>query len=445
MSGTKRVALGTQRGQRGEERLLTRRAALAASGGLAGAALAACAGFGGGPTGGPIKPEGGTVDLLIFNPNTARNAIYDAIAKDFTAQTGITVTANLAAQGLNPVEKLGIMVAAGEKLDLAGVSPLTLPQVAANTWLRDLSSLMARDRTFKIGVPKGVADSFTWKGKLHGLALYATFNVLAYNKTLFDRGGVKYPDDTWAHESILDAAVKLTKASGTPDDVYGFDFSLGDWVQYVWQNGGAPFDKVEEPAKGTMSSPAALDAITFLADMVLKQRVVARFDAQTRPAMAGGKLAMTALSLTGLGALATGAQFPWDIVIFPKGKTGRTATTGGVGIGIPPTSIRPDAAWTYLTFLCGVQGMRRFVTAQLGAPVHKDLEKDYLALPPPPANRKAVVDSVPFLKANPRSPKVPSAFAVWDMIFPDILNGKITPKEGCQRFDHQAGPILAAK
>ena len=243
--------------------------------------------------------------------------------------------------------------------------------------------------------------------------------------------------------------MKLTKPGQDPnhtDDVFGFDFSLGDWVQFVWQNGGQPFDKsTEEPTKGTLSSPPSLEAITFLADMVLKQRVVARFDSTSRPAMNSGRLGMVQLSLTGLGGLATSAQFPWDIVIFPKGKGGRAGNPGGAGYGIPPTSVRPDAAWTYLTYLCSVQGMRRFVQAQLGAPLHKDLEKDYLALPPPPANRKAVVDSQPFLKGSPRSPKIPAAYAVFDAIFPDILAGKVSPTEGCQKIDQQMNAVLAAK
>lgn len=445
MTYTKRVELSEEGSEAMKRVAMTRRTMLATAGALAGPVLAACATGGGGSAGGPIKPEGGAVDVLIFNPNAARNAIYDAVGKDFTTQTGITVTNNLSAQGLNPVEKLGIIVAAGEKLDLAGVSPLTMPQVASKNWLRDLSGFMARDRTFKQGVSKDLADSFTWKGKPYGLSLYATFNVLAYNKTLFDKGGVKYPDDTWTVDTLRDAAVKLTKATGENDDVYGFDYSLGDWLQFVWQNGGQPFDRVEDPTKSTMSSAPTLEAITYLADLVLKQRVVTRFDAQNRVAMNSGRLAMVQLSLTGLGGLATAAQFPWDIVLFPKGKAGRAQMAGGVGLGVVPTSVRPDAAWTYLSFLCGVPGMRRFVTAQLGAPVHKDLEKDYLALPPPPANRKAVIEAVPTVKSNPRSPNVPPAFDVFNSIFPDILAGKISPKDGCQKIDDQVNPILAAK
>ena len=427
----------------------TRRRALAAGAALTGPTLAACAGAGGSPVGGPIKPEGGTVDILIWNPSTARNVVYDAIGKDFTAQSGIPVSLNLAAQGLNPAEKLGVMVAAGEKVDLGATSFLTLPQLADNKWLIDLSSFMARDKNYKSGVPKEVADGLTWKGKPHALAAYGTFSVLAYNKTLFDRAGLKYPDESWTHETLRDAAVKLTKPGVDPnhaDDVYGFDFSLGDWLQFVWQTGGQPFDKAgDDPTKGTMSSPAAVEAMTFMADLVLRQQCVARFDAKDRPAMNSGRLGMLQQSLTGLGGLATSAQFPWDIVLFPKGKAGRAIPIGGAGYGISPTSVRPDAAWSFLAFLTSAAGMRRFVTAQLGSPLHKDLEKDYLALPPPPANRKAIVDSQPFLRGNPRSPKVNAAYLAFDAIFPDVLNGKLSPTEGCQRMDQQMTAALQAK
>ena len=56
---------------------------------------------------------------------------------------------------------------------------------------------------------------------------------LWYNKTLFDKAGVSYPDDTWTWDDMYNAAVKLTdKANG----IYGYaansDEQPGQLVQH---------------------------------------------------------------------------------------------------------------------------------------------------------------------------------------------------------------------
>lgn len=443
MSRVLRAGIGTKRPQRIDQGLWTRRAALAVAAALAGPVLGACAGGGTGTAGGPIKPEGGNVQFLVWNPSATVNPIYEAVMKDFTAQTGVGVEALQSASG-NYLEKLQALVSAGERFDLVGSSPTVMVPIAAGGLARELDTFMSRDRAFKLqDINKGVIEGGRWKAKLYTLPLYANATVLGYNRTIFDRGGVKYPDDTWTYESILAAATKLTKVTGAAEtDVYGFDFSPGsnDVFQFVWGYGGQPFDKDEDPTRSTMSAAPALEALTWLADLVLKHRVVARFD-QPRPAMATGRLAMLQLPATAVGSLGPQAQFPWDIVVFPRGKAGRSHNGGGVGYGISPTSQRPDAAWTYLSFLCGAPGQRRFVQAQRGAPVHKELEKDYLALPASPANRKAVIDMVPFLKALPKSPKVANAYTVYT----DLFNGKFAAREACQKIDEQVNPILTAK
>jgi hypothetical protein len=78
-------------------------------------------------------------------------------------------------------------------------------------------------------------------------------------------------------------------------------------------------------------------------------------------------------------------------------------------------------------------------------PVHRELEQDYLTLPAPPANRKAVVEMVPFLKALPKSPRVADAYAVHNDVYADVFNGRITPREACQKIDEQVNPILSAR
>src|SRR6266542_140760 len=232
------------------------------------AALAAC-GIGASrddaPAGGPIKPEAGTLQWLTWNP-AANLELYKQVASGFQAQqTGIKLDLVVPASEGDYFTNLKTQLAAGQTVDIIGGSPVWVPDVASTGVAKDLSGYVSRDRGFKLDeYAKGVVDAGTWKGKLYFLTLFANFNVLFYNKALFDRAGVKYPDETWTRESALDAAKRLTQRSGdAATDVFGFNFvrDLNNTLPWIWQNGGDAFDKSEDPTKATMSSAATLDAL----------------------------------------------------------------------------------------------------------------------------------------------------------------------------------------
>ena len=83
-------------------------------------------------------------------------------------------------------------------------------------------------------------------------------------------------------------------------------------------------------------------------------------------------------------------------------------------------------------------------TAQVsGAPSLKGLEKEYLALPPPPANRKVVLDSLVLLRALP---KVRGMNDIYEPAFTQTLNrayaGEITATEAARLIDEKATPLI---
>jgi multiple sugar transport system substrate-binding protein len=435
----------------------SRRGMLAATCGLSGAALAACAGGGAGTGGsaappaggGTIKAESGTLVWFLWDAGPERLPYYEQIAKGFQAQNStvkLELIPPLAGAGTY-FDKLKTQVAGGQQVDVIGASPVWVPDVGANGIAKELNGFMARDKDFKIGdYAKGVVDGATWKGKLYMLTLFGNFNLLYYNKALFDKAGVKYPDDTWTRDQVLDAARRLTQRTGSADtDVFGFNFArdLNNVLPWIWQNGGEAFDKPEEPAKATMSSAATLDAVTWLADMVNRHKVAPGEGGATPSAFGTGRIAMMTQGVNSLGVVAREAQFPWDVAIHPRGKTGRPNYAGTLYYGVSGTTKLPDAAWSFTKYLCGVPGQRLFVQQQIGAPVHKDLEKEYVQIPPPPANRKAVIDTLPTLKALPKTLKMMEIYnPVFGTVLTDIWSGKVSATDGARDIDQKVAAIL---
>jgi multiple sugar transport system substrate-binding protein len=418
-----------------------------------GAALtAACGATPGGDTaqsGGPIKPEAGSLLWLFWSNPPDRKILHDQIIAKFQAENptvkidGVDPPAGGAA---GYATKVAVMTSAGEKLDVFGLSPVWVPDNVEARVPKELGPYFARDKSVKVDdYAKGVIDAGSWKGKLYFLALFANFNVLYYNKTLLDRAGVKYPDDTWTKEMLLDAARRLTTGDGTTK-VWGFNFArdLNNISPYIWNNGGDAFDKPEDPTKATMSSANSLEALQWLADLINRHKVTPGEAGAAQPTFQSGQVALQTQPVGNLGAVARDAQFPWDITFIPKGKTGqRQNYAGTLFYGIGAGTKMPDASWQLLKTICGTFGVGLHVQAQIGAPSIKGLEKDYLAMAPPPANRKVVLDTLAQLKALP---KVRGMNDIYEPVFSQTLNkvysGELTATEGARQIDEKATPLI---
>lgn len=189
--------------------------------------------------------------------------------------------------------------------------------------------------------------------------------ALFYNKNMFDKAGVSYPDDSWDWNSLLDAAKKLTtKEPGKPSE-FGYQVigSLGwNLMLYIWQNGGRIAPEGERRAtKILIDQPAALEAIEFLHDMAWKYHV------SPTPAQQGemrpwdtflyGKVAM---QLNGVGDFKfnwEGARFRWDIARPPKGPVGRANVGGMDSVFVYKGTEHPEEAVKFLEFLVSAEVM----------------------------------------------------------------------------------------
>lgn len=90
----------------------------------------------------------------------------------------------------------------------------------------------------------------SYNGTIYGVAKDWTPELIWYNKKVFDKYGVPYPqnNDSWTWEKFRETAKKLTHPK---DHVWGFLVSFGDpydWESWIVMNGGdflssAPVDR----------------------------------------------------------------------------------------------------------------------------------------------------------------------------------------------------------
>jgi multiple sugar transport system substrate-binding protein len=110
----------------------------------------------------------------------------------------------------------------------------------------------------------GLIDTYTFDGKLYGIA--KDFNTLAlhYNMDLFDEAGVEYPDadDTW--ETLRD---KMAAVADYDDDVYGISLPA-DYARFgafAFATGWEPFD---EDGRTDLLAPGFRQAVEYYTGLV---------------------------------------------------------------------------------------------------------------------------------------------------------------------------------
>jgi len=173
---------------------------------------------------------------------------------------------------------------AGHPPDLFYLPDVHYPKLAASGLLAKLDEFFPQDIVkVKEEYIQRWWNSAIYKGHVYGIPYVHVGITLAYNKDLFDEGGIEYPapmDDPkfseWTWDKFVEVAQKLT----IPEkDQWGYAWAAnwaGDaevWMYcYIWQAGA---EIINEEGTGVgFDNKAGLTAFKFMNDLVNTYRVV---------------------------------------------------------------------------------------------------------------------------------------------------------------------------
>ncbi|GHT70838.1 sugar ABC transporter substrate-binding protein [Spirochaetia bacterium] len=199
----------------------------------------------------------------------------------------------------------------------------------------------------------GVKNAGIYQGKRYGIPYRASGSILYYNKTLFDKAGVSYPQEGWTWDDLRSIAQKLTVPS---EQQYGYGIAAGQkdtgnvfevLNPVVWAFGGDYLNK--DQTQANLTDPNTIKAVRFWSDLYLKDKVVPpgsinySITADVMPLFIGNKVAML---ISGDQANSEFSKYPdlkFGFTVLPKGPTG----TGGYMWTVPVTAKNPDAAFAF--------------------------------------------------------------------------------------------------
>lgn len=262
------------------------------------------------------------------------------------------------------MSKMDVGIAGGMVPDVISIDPMNIPAAMGKKYLMALDQYIANDRSFNMAefIPTTV-DMVRWQGKVAGLPITVTVKGLMYNKDLFDKAGVRYPDDSWTWDSYITYGKKLTYDSDGNGwlDVFGLDINFGNHSYYpawIYQS-GADFWS-DDYMHSLVATPEFQQAIQFISDLANEHGVAPVLQPNAKylsPDVEGYSYA--SLFKIGKAAMTWGANelltfpspFPEDMRVgltrFPMGPASRAGLLNGDIVGIYRYAKNPDLAWEY--------------------------------------------------------------------------------------------------
>ena len=248
-------------------------------------------------------------------------------------------------------------IKANNEPDLAQVEFQLLPTFETTGSLVDLSSYGAND----------VKDKFvpwTWKQVTLGNAVYSIPEdsgpmALYYREDIFKKYNIPVPT-TWAQ--YADDAAKLHAAN---PKVYIGHFNPrqpGQFVGYIWQNGGQLFGVSGQSWKVSINSPQALQVASYWQDLIDKKLVKTEPDFTNAwySDFQNGKLATWVSAAWGNGILKQNApqtSGKWRVAPMPQWQAGQTVTSnwGGSTTVVFKNTKHPKEASTFAQWISANQ------------------------------------------------------------------------------------------
>ena len=287
---------------------------------------------------------------------------------------------------------------------------------------------------------EGTLAAVSSEGKIYAVPMSFSTCVLFYNKDLFDQAGVAYPTDEWTWADAQAAAEKI-KALG--DDIWGYyqPITYNEFYKSIKGNGGSVLS--EDYSQFTMNTPenvAVLDAMIARVRgenhvMPTKEELAGRGDWDL---FTEGKLGMIITGIWGFPTFAEKCTFDWDIVVEPGYKTPSTFFFANVNC-VSPSSDKQEAAAKFVDAMGSDPDIVQLrLDANWELPTIADQSKlsQYIEMTPP-ANRKAVFDSMDYAAAPPALEEQGAVVEIIDNVLSTLETNDMTAQEALDEIQAQ--------
>ncbi len=293
----------------------------------------------------------------------------------------------------------------------------------SNGMLMDLTDRINKSSEVKLSnYPEGLDKIYNLNNKQYAIPKDYDTIGLWYNKTMFDKAGISYPDETWNWDKLYEAAKKLTTGDGKQ---YGFLAPLHNqegYYNFVYQNGGTII--TDDKVSG-YDNPKTIEAMKFYVKFVqdgLSPKIFG--DAERAEAMQNGLCAMGLFGSWNLSGFTSNDYMSknFNVAVLPSANDGKRASIfNGLGNAISATTKHPEEAWKWIEYLSSKEGQIR--QAELGIAISAyNGTADAWVNSNKTFNIKCFIDMVKYAQIRPYSNNT----AKWEDKAYELLKGAFT-------------------
>ncbi|WP_210479281.1 sugar ABC transporter substrate-binding protein [Naasia sp. SYSU D00948] len=426
--------------------MTVRRAAGAASVlALAAALLAGCA---------PASES--AVTFRLWDPQAAD--AYEASFEEFREETGVPVDVELVPWA-DYWTQLRVDIASGAAPDVFWTNATAFPEYQRAGRLLPIGSVLGSDAAD--GWEPRVVEQYTADGELWGVPQLTDPGIgIFYNADALAAAGVtadQVADLSWdpaaETDPLREVAAALTRdAAGQSPGKPGFDPErVEQWgysasndlnailLQFLGSNGAAWQDGDEF----VFDSPAAVEALAYVVDLINADRVAPPASATNPPAggdaardlFLQGRIALFQTGAYNLANIAEAAPFDWGIAPLPAGPAGAISVTNGVVAAASADSDAPDEQRRVLEWIASPEGLRHLGADGSALPAVLDAQDAYFGF-----WADQGVDVSPLLDVldngmvqPPQGADYPAAENAYRPILNEVFAGREPVEEGLRR------------
>ncbi len=399
------------------------------------------------------KQPGEGVTLILYHWMEKDRTLWEeGIIRPFEeAHPGVHVVLQTSPYALYVSKSLTSIASGTPIADLMFAEDWFGQELIRTHYARDLMPLVRRDVALNDFYSEAMTE---WRGSpgsdtvLYGFPACLGLTVLFYNKDMFDRAGVPYPDTTWTYDDLLRVGKRLTtpSAGGAPER-WGLSFD----VQYtgletvIYSQGGRML--TPDGRRAVLEEPATLRSLEYIRDIFVKDRIASNTTSFVNAwdAFVGERAAMVLIGSLGAASL-DGSSIRWDLTYPPKGPGGlRRSRRFSMAFMIPQNSPHPDEAWQLLLWILTKSPVESLNRQYLGMmPTYRPFAASPRWLDSPPVHSRNLLVA---LESGQSFPLFSPAWQEWrdNNLTPELMQmiqGKKSPAECARDADRRINAVL---
>ncbi|MEG1805898.1 MAG: sugar ABC transporter substrate-binding protein, partial [Clostridia bacterium] len=343
--------------------------------------------------GGCKKDEGPKTDELVkdFTVNvyswwdpthpgiTALKKGFEEKYKDYNVKLNFVMIADYYTTMLTKLAANKLSGGKGEQIDVMMLATDQLGNFASNNVIQPLDKYASKE--YLDDLYPAVLKGLHYDNHLYALARDITTKCMILNLDIFEKYGIKVPEEGWTLEDFKAICLKLAEQK---DDVWGYSFDNNCDPLYIWSYlfGGDYFDP--QTNTSLISGDGSVKGIQFLYDLIQKDGVMSLSETteygKFTDAFNKDKAAMISGGLSQVDKVEK-AKKNFKVIPLPLSTNGEQQSHVFINAWtIPECSTNVAWAWKVIEYFSGSEGQKLACDAGMGLPASQTADiKSWIA------------------------------------------------------------------